>query len=66
MLVRSGFDVSLYVTTDLRTMTAIWMGLATIDSESEKLELLGSRAVAATMQTWLGLSPFAKQKKLVA
>ncbi len=61
-----GFDVSLYVTTDLRTMTAIWMGLATIDSESEKLELLGSRAVAATMQTWLGLSPFAKQKKLVA
>jgi hypothetical protein len=25
-----GFDVDLYVTTDLRTMTAVWMGLTTV------------------------------------
>jgi len=60
-----GFDINLYVTTDLRTMTAIWMGLGTIESEREKIELQGDRNVANTMQVWLGLSPFAKQKKLV-
>ena len=47
-------------------MTAIWMGLATIESERDKLELIGSRDIASTMHLWLGLSPFAKQKKLVA
>ena len=61
-----GFEINLYVTTDLRTMTAIWMGLGTIESEKDKMELLGERNVAETMQIWLGLSPFAKQKKLVA
>ncbi len=61
-----GFDINLYVTTDLRTMTAIWMWLGTIQSERDKMELLGERKVAETMQVWLGLSPFATQKKLVA
>lgn len=60
-----GFEIDLYVTTDLRTMTAIWMGLGTVESERDKLELLGDKTVADTMQVWLGLSPFAKQKKLV-
>jgi DNA-binding HxlR family transcriptional regulator len=61
-----GFETNLYVTTDLRTMTVIWMGLGTIGSERDKIELLGDRRVAETMQVWLGLSPFAKQKKYVA
>jgi len=61
-----GFEIDLYVTTDLRTMTAIWMGISTVESERDKMELLGERKVADTMQVWLGLSPFAKQKKLVA
>lgn len=61
-----GFEIDLYVTTDLRTMTAIWMGLGTIESERDKMELLGEKKVAETMQVWLGLSPFAKQKKFVA
>jgi len=60
-----GFEIDLYVTTDLRTMTAIWMGLATMESERDRIELLGSRLVASTMQIWLGLSPFAVQQKLV-
>jgi len=61
-----GFEINLYVTTDLRTMPAIWMGLATLKSERDKIELLGEKRVAETMQEWLRLSPFAKQKKLVA
>ena len=61
-----GFEINLYVTTDLRTMTAIWMGLGTLESERDKIELLGELQIAETMQVWLGLSPFAKQKKLVA
>jgi DNA-binding HxlR family transcriptional regulator len=61
-----GFDVDLYVTTDLRTMTAIWMGLTTVREATAqgKLRLTGERRLADHMQTWLGLSPFATEKKL--
>jgi len=59
-----GFDVDLYISTDLRTMTAIWMGLTTVRKESENIALTGNRAIAKTMQTWLGLSPFATEPKL--
>jgi DNA-binding HxlR family transcriptional regulator len=58
-----GFDVDLYVATDLRTMTAIWMGVATVASERHAIHLTGSPEIAAAMQTWLGLSPFAVEKK---
>jgi DNA-binding HxlR family transcriptional regulator len=60
-----GFDVDLYVTTDLRTMTAIWMGLDNIRNavNAERVTLTGDRQLAANMQTWLGLSPFAKERK---
>jgi DNA-binding HxlR family transcriptional regulator len=51
-----GFDVDLYVSCDLRTMTAIWMGLTTIDKEHAKIQLNGRRVVANKMQTWLGLN----------
>jgi DNA-binding HxlR family transcriptional regulator len=63
-----GFDVDLYVSTDLRTMTAIWMGLTTVRAStgSEKLALTGDSGLARHMQTWLGLSPFAREKKLAA
>ena len=61
-----GFDVDLYVSTDLRTMTAIWMGLSTVKKEGEKIALTGDRDIASTMQSWLGLSPFAVQPKRAA
>src|ERR1051325_6311190 len=63
-----GFDVDLYVSTDLRTMTAIWMGLDTVRAAlgSERMHLTGDRQLAAKMQTWLGLSPFAKERKLAS
>jgi hypothetical protein len=61
-----GFEVDLYVYTDLRTMTAIWMGVSDVATEREKFEFAGSRELSSTIQTWLGLSPFAVHKKLVA
>jgi DNA-binding HxlR family transcriptional regulator len=63
-----GFDVDLYVTTDLRTMTAIWIGSTTVREaiKAKKMSVTGDRHLASTMQTWLGLSPFAVEKKMVA
>lgn len=63
-----GFDVDLYVVSDLRSMTAIWMGLDNVRAavRDERVKLTGDRKLASDMQTWLGLSPFAKEKKLVA
>jgi len=63
-----GFDVDLYVSTDLRTMTAIWMGLDTVRNalRTERMLLTGDRQLAANIETWLGLSPFAKEQKLAS
>jgi len=61
-----GFDVDLYVATDLRTMTAIWMGYESVRKalSAGRMMLTGDRTLAAAMQAWLGLSPFAKERKL--
>lgn len=63
-----GFDVDLFVTTDLRTMTAIWMGMDGVRSAvaSGRMTLTGDRQLAGDMQSWLGLSPFAKERKLAS
>ncbi len=63
-----GFDVDLYVSSDLRTMTAIWMGLETVRGAlaTQKLILTGDPDLARDMQSWLGLSPFAKERKLAS
>jgi len=63
-----GFDVDLYVVTELGTMTAIWMGVTTVARETKdgRLELTGPRDLCNSMQQWLGLSPFAREKKRVA
>ena len=61
-----GFDVDLYVSTDLCTMTSIWMGLTTVHKERDKISLTGDLDVAGKMQAWLGLSPFAVMPKRAA
>ena len=63
-----GFDVDLYVATDLRTMTSIWMGLTTVADAAGTgtMKLTGDDGLQVSMQRWLGLSPFAGEKKLVA
>jgi DNA-binding HxlR family transcriptional regulator len=61
-----GFDVDLYISTDLRTMTAVWMGLTTVRSEVDagRMHLTGNEKLKNAIQQWLGLSPFASEKKL--
>ena len=63
-----GFEIDLYVSVDLRSMTAIWMGLDTVRAAvaSQRMVLTGSKPLASSMQTWLGLSPFAKERKLAS
>ncbi len=61
-----GFDVDLYVTVDLRTMTSIWLGLVSLRAAiaQEKLVLTGNAQLSRDIQRWLGLSAFASEKKL--
>lgn len=62
-----GFDVDLYVSSDLHTMTAIWMGHDTVRAAlgAERLLLTGDRHLADNMSRWLMLSPFAAQSSQV-
>jgi len=59
-----GFEVDLHVRSNLRSMTAVWMGLLTLKAEMDagRIELTGDKMLAHSMQRWLGLSPFAKEK----
>lgn len=63
-----GHELDLLVRGSLRSMTAIWMGLTTVEKETQAgaVELLGDPALARSMQQWLGLSPFAREKPRVA
>lgn len=63
-----GFDVDLFVTVDLRTMTEIWMGLRSVADavDRDALVLVGRSDLIDSMQSWLGLSPFARQEKLAS
>lgn len=63
-----GFDVDLFVRTDLRTMTAIWMGLEQLERaiSDERVTLIGDTGLQRKMIAWLGLSYFATVKKQVA
>lgn len=60
-MIDPGFDVDLFASSELRTMTAIWMGYETVRAaiDGEALLLTGDPGIAANMQQWLGLSPFA-------
>lgn len=63
-----GFDVDLYLSTDLRTMTEVWMGYTAIARAKDegRIIITGSRQLEADLRSWLSLSPFAKVNKLVA
>ena len=63
-----GFEVDLLVTSSLKTMTAIWMGLAHLRAEVDagRVQLDGDPAVSRSMQQWLKLSPFASTERRVA
>ena len=59
-----GFEVDLYVTTDLKTLTRIWMGDLTFTAAqvSGAIELEGPNALRQQFDKWLGCSAFAEVK----
>ena len=59
-----GFEVDLYVETSLKSMTSIWMGMATVQSEmtAGRFQADGDKEIVRSMQAWLGLSPFAHKQ----
>jgi len=62
-----GFEIDLLVTSSLKSMTSVWMGISTIRLEMDagNLDLDGDPLIAAAMQKWLGLSPFAAEPSRV-
>ena len=66
--VEPGFDIDLYLSTDVRAMTEVWMGYIALSRAKEqgRLRLTGSKQLEADLGKWLSLSPFAKVEKLVA
>jgi DNA-binding HxlR family transcriptional regulator len=63
-----GFDVDLYLATDLRTMTEVWMGYTPLAKAKRdgRLSITGNRDLESNMKSWLTLSRFAKIGKCVA
>jgi hypothetical protein len=48
-----GFDVDLYLTTDSRTMTEVWMGYTTVAraKKEDRLIVTGDRQLSISVQT---------------
>ena len=63
-----GFDVDLYLTTDVRAMTEIWMGYTSIAKAQDtgRLMATGAAQLRTDLQAWLKLSRFAKVQRMVA
>lgn len=63
-----GYDIDLTISGSLRSMTAVWMGMATLGSEraAGRLNIEGDRGMARSIDTWLGLSKFAPLTRQVA
>jgi DNA-binding HxlR family transcriptional regulator len=57
-----GFEVGLYVATDLRTMTRVFMGDLSMRAamSAGQIELDGARELRQGFERWLGLSSFAE------
>lgn len=56
-----GTDVDVYMTSDLRTMTEIWMGDISINKAktNKRLNLVGPSALLKNISSWLGLYLYA-------
>jgi DNA-binding HxlR family transcriptional regulator len=66
-IVDPGYEVDLYVHSSLRSMTAVWMGISTLNAEIESgnIRVTGDPTLSRSMLTWLGLSPFATEKSRI-
>ena len=61
-----GFDVDLYISTDLRTLTEVWMGYTPLSRAKQegRLTITGNRQLEADMKSWFGLNRFALGKRV--
>jgi len=55
------YDVDLYVKADLKTLTAVWIGLAKLTEEINRknIVLIGDKLIASSISDWLVRSAFA-------
>ena len=60
-----GYEIDLYVQSTVRSMTAVWMGHASLKAEIDagNITLTGDRAIARSMHGWLGLNVFARERR---
>ena len=63
-----GYELDVLVTGSLRAVTSVWMGITTLSHEtaSGALVVTGDAGMVRTMRQWLGLSPFAGERRRVA
>jgi len=56
-----GFEADLYIFTDVRTMTAVWMGDVSLKYaiESDRIDLEGAPELKRSLRSWLQLSTLA-------
>ena len=61
-----GFDVDLYLSTDLRTLTEVWMGYTPMGRAKQegRLSVTGNRQLEADMKSWFGLNRYAIEKRV--
>lgn len=58
-----GFDVDLFVTSDLKSMVSAYMGHSSLQSEidADKIQLIGNPALEKTIGRWFILSSYARR-----
>ncbi len=63
-----GFEVDLYLSTDLRTMTEVYMGYTPLSKAQAcgRLSITGSRKLEKSIASWFGRSSLAKVERMVA
>lgn len=63
-----GFEVDLFVLSDLRTLTHVWLGDLAVGEalRSERIELQGERPLRESFRSWFALSPLAPVERPAA
>lgn len=63
-----GFGTDVYVTGDLRSVTAIWSGLSTPQRETDagRIDISGTTGLVRLVKRWLAQSPGAKARRQLA
>lgn len=63
-----GFDVDLYLSTDLRTMTEVWMGYVPLQRAKRegKIQITGNKELESNLSSWFTLSALAGVGRMVA